>query len=178
VLSATPCIFVKKSEHNNQIDDGRRASIAFGMLATTAAAGIADERHRIADNDGRRQRWGECHRCRTRRLGDRECRNDDDATSMRAMREGQQRKREDEREEERRAMRRQRQQGCDDSINKPRERGNDAEPQNRRDEGNATMTSQENEKERGEMATRGRTSMINAGRAKEGVRRRHGGKIK
>jgi hypothetical protein len=63
VLSATPCIFVKKSEHNNQIDNaaaverrptlsrhcGRRASIAFGMLATTAAAGIADERHRIAE---------------------------------------------------------------------------------------------------------------------------------
>jgi hypothetical protein len=63
-----PLHFCKKSEHNNQIDDaaaverrptlsrhhGRRGSIAFGMLATTAAAGIADERHRITDEDGRR----------------------------------------------------------------------------------------------------------------------------
>jgi hypothetical protein len=31
---------------------GQRESITFGMLATMAAAGIADERHRIADEDG------------------------------------------------------------------------------------------------------------------------------
>jgi hypothetical protein len=75
-------------------------------------------------------------------------------------------------------MRRRRQRGCEDGIDEPRERGDDAEPQNRRDEGDATMTSQENEKERGETATRGRTLMIDAGVAKEGVRRRHGGRMK
>jgi hypothetical protein len=148
------------------------------MLATTAAAGIADERHRIADEDGRRRRRGGCHRRGTRRSRDRECLNDDDATSMRAMREREQREREEEREEERRAMRRRRQRGCDDGIDEPRERGDDAEPQNRRDEGDATVTSQGNKEERGETATRGRTSMIDAGGAKEGVRRRHSGKIK
>ena len=114
------------------------------MLATTAAAGIADESHRIADEDGRRRRRGGCHRRGTRRSRDRECRNDDDVTSMRAMREREQREREEEREEERRAMRRRRQRGCNDGIDEPRERGDDAEPQNRRDEGDATMTSQEN----------------------------------
>ncbi len=114
------------------------------MLATMAAAENTDERHRIADKDGRRQRWGECHRRGTRRSRDRECRNDNDATLMRAMREGEQREREEKREEERRAMRRRRQWGCDDGIDEPRERGDDAEPQNRRDEGDATMTSQEN----------------------------------
>ena len=93
---------------------------------------------------------------------------------MRAMREGEQREREEERQEERRAMRRRRQRGCDDGIDEPRERGDDAEPQNRRDEGDATVTSQGNKEERGETATRGRTSMIDAGGAKEGVRRRHG----
>ena len=77
---------------------GRRASITFGMLATMAAAGIADERHRIADEDGRRRRRGECHRRGTRRSRDRECRNDDDATSMGAMSEGEQRERDEERE--------------------------------------------------------------------------------
>ena len=90
------------------------------------------------------------------------------------MREREQREREEEREEERRAMRRRRQRGCDDGIDEPRERGDDAEPQNRRDEGDATMTSKENFKGRGEVATRGCTSMIDAGGAKEGVRRRYG----
>ena len=47
--------------------------------------------------------------------------------------------------------------------------------QKRQDEGDATMTSKENFKGRGEVATRGCTSMIDAGGAKEGVRRRHGG---
>jgi hypothetical protein len=60
------------------------------------------------------------------------------------MREGEQRKREEEREEERRAMRRRCQRGCDNGIDKPRERGDDAEPQNKRDEGDAMMMSQEN----------------------------------
>ena len=46
--------------------------------------------------------------------------------------------------------------------------------QNRRDEGDATMTSQEKLKWRGDVATRRRTSIIDAGGAKEGVRRRHG----
>jgi hypothetical protein len=36
------------------------------------------------------------------------------------------------------------------------------------------MTSQEKLKWRGDVATRRRTSMIDAGGAKEGVRRRHG----
>jgi hypothetical protein len=46
--------------------------------------------------------------------------------------------------------------------------------QKRQDEGDATMTSKENFKGRGEVATRGCTSMIDAGGAKEGVRRRYG----
>ena len=113
---------------------GRRASIAFGMLATTAAAGNTDELHRIADEDGRRRRRrrGESHRRGRRRSRDQECRDGDDATSMRAMREGEQREREEEREEERRAMRRRRQRGCDDGIDEPRERGDGAEPEQAR----------------------------------------------
>jgi hypothetical protein len=91
---------------------GPPALIAFGMLATTVAAGNTDKRHRIADKDGQRRRGGESHRRRTRRSRDQECRDDDDTTSMRAMREGEQRKREEERVEERRAMRRRHQQGC------------------------------------------------------------------
>ena len=79
-----------------------------------------------------------------RRSRDRECHSVNDAMSMRDTREGEQREREEKREEERRAMWRRRQRGCDDGIDKPRERGDDAEPQNRRDEGDVTMTSQEN----------------------------------
>jgi hypothetical protein len=93
------------------------------MLATTATAGNTNERHRIADEDSGRRRRGESHRRGTRRSRDRECRDDDDATLMRAMREVEQRERKEEREEERRAMRRRRQRGCDDGIDEPRERG-------------------------------------------------------
>ncbi len=77
-----------------------------------AAAGNTDEHHRIVDEDGRGRR-GESHRRGRRRLHDQECRNDNDATSMRAMLEGEQREREEERDEERRAMWRRRQRGCD-----------------------------------------------------------------
>ena len=45
--------------------------------------------------------------------------------------------------------------------------------QNRQDKGNATMTLQEKLKGREEVATQDRTSMIDAGGAKEKVRRRH-----
>jgi hypothetical protein len=155
----------------------RRASIAFRMLATTAVAGNTDERHRIADEDGRQRRWGESHRRGRRRLRDQECRDDYDATSIRALRKGEQHEREEEREVERRAMWRRRQQGCDDGIDEPRERGDDAEHQNGQDEGDVTMTSQEKLKRRREVATQGRTSMIDAGGAKEGVRWRHGDKL-
>jgi hypothetical protein len=144
VLSATTCIFVKKSEHNNQMDDAaavewcrtlshhcrRRASITVGMRATmTAAAGNTDERHRIADEDGQGQRWGESHWRKTRRLRNWECCDNNDMTMMHVMQEGEQRKGEEEREEEWRAMRRQRLQGCDDGIDEPRERGDGAEPE-------------------------------------------------
>ncbi len=53
-------------------------------------------------------------------------------------------------------------------------KGATAPNQNRRDEGNATMTSQEKFKGRGDAATRRRTLMIDAGGANEGVRRQHG----
>ena len=53
-------------------------------------------------------------------------------------------------------------------------KGATAPNQNRRDEGNATMTSQEKFKGRGDAATRRRTLMIDAGGANEGVRWRHG----
>ena len=77
-----------------------------------------------------------------------------EATTMRVMHEGEERKREEEREEEQRAMRPWCQQGRNDGIDKPRERGNCAEPEQARrgrcDDDNAGEVEKER---RGEVAT-------------------------
>ncbi len=65
-------------------------------------------------------------------MRDQECHDDDDATSIRALREGEQCKQEEEREEERRVMRRRRQRGCNDGIDEPWEWGDGAEPEQAR----------------------------------------------
>ncbi len=94
--------------------------------------------------------------------------NDDDVTSMRAIRER-------ENSANRRRNERRNDVRCGGGVSgdatialTSQGKGAMGPNLNRQDEGDATMTSQEKLKRRGEVATRGRMSMIDAGGAKEG----------